>query len=341
MQTRRVILAALAAAALWLPLAHRADAQAPTFITLGTHGGPLPDAKRSEPANALVVDRAVYLVDAGDGAAEQLAKAGLSLQGVRAVFISHLHFDHTAGLFAVIGLRQQTNTLAKLTIYGPPGIKETVNALVAAAKPGGVSGYGVPGEQFVPPDVEAIEIRDGAHLSLDGFTVTAAENSHYSFPRGSDMDQRFDSLSFRFDFPGRSIVYTGDTGPSDAVTALAKGADILVSELIDAQVAASGLGPPPSANAAAGQNRAAPPAPPPANGTGAKSTAEVMREHLSTHHITPEQVGRMAADAKVGRVVITHLVASRRPDFSIDSYVSEIRKIYSGPVEIANDLDRY
>jgi ribonuclease BN (tRNA processing enzyme) len=342
MQARRVILPALVAAALSLTLAYRADAQMPTFITLGTHGGPLPDAKRSQPANALVVDRAVYLVDVGDGAAEQLAKAGLSLQAVRAVFISHLHFDHTAGLFAVIGLRQQTNTLAKLTIYGPPGIKETVNALVAAAKPGGVSGYGVPGERFVPPDVEAIEIRDGAHLSLDGFTVTAAENSHYSFPRGSDLDQRFDSLSFRFDFPGRSIVYTGDTGPSDAVTALAKGADILVTELIDAQVAASGLGPPPGANAAAGQNRpAAAAAPRPASGTEAKSTAEVMREHLSTHHITPEQVGRMAADAKVGRVVITHLVASRRPDFEIDSYVAEIRKIYGGPVVIANDLDRY
>jgi ribonuclease BN (tRNA processing enzyme) len=334
----RVILPALAAAALWL--ASPAEAQAPTFITLGTHGGPLPDAKRSQPANALVVDRAVYLVDSGDGAAEQLAKAGLSLQAVRAVFISHLHFDHTGGLFGVLGLRQQTNTRAKLTIYGPPGIKETVNGLLAALQPGGVSGYGVPGEQFVPLDVETIELRDGARVTLDGFTVTAAENTHYSFPRGSDMDKRFDSLSFRFDFPGRSIVYTGDTGPSDAVTALAKGADILVSELIDAQVASSGFGPAPAA-AGAGQNRPAPAAAAPANGNGAKSTAEVMREHLSTHHLTPEQVGKMASDAKVGRVVITHLVASRQPNFPVDSYVAEIKKTYGGPVEIADDLDRY
>jgi ribonuclease BN (tRNA processing enzyme) len=339
MHRKRIILPALAAAALWLAPAYRADAQVPTFITLGTHGGPLPDAKRSEPANALVVDRVVYFVDAGDGAAEQLAKAGLSLQAVRAVFISHLHFDHTGGLFGVLGLRQQTNTRAKLTIYGPPGIKETVNGLLAAIQPGGVSGYGVPGEQYIPPDVEVIEIRDGARLSLDGFAVTTVENTHYSFPRGSDMDRRFDSLSFRFDFPGRSIVYTGDTGPSDAVTALAKGADILVSELIDEQVAQSGFGPPPPA---AGQNRPTQAAPPPANGAQPqKSTAEVMREHLSTHHLTPEQVGKMASDAKVGRVVITHLVASRRPDFPVDTYVAEIKKTYSGPVEIANDLDRY
>ncbi len=327
MQMRRVILPALAAAALSLPLAHRADAQMNAFITLGTHGGPVPDAKRSEPANALVVDRAVYLVDAGDGAAEQLAKAGFSLQGLRGVFISHLHFDHTGGLFAVLGLRHQTNAQGKLKIYGPPGIKETVDGLLAAIRPGGVSGYGIPGEEFIPPEngVEVIEIRDGAHLSLDGFTVTAAENTHYSFPRGSDMDKRFDSLSFRFDLPDRSIVYTGDTGPSDAVTALAKGADMLVSELIDAQVAGSGSAAPPPANATEAQKR----------------VAEVMRQHLSTHHLTPEQVGKMASDAKVGRVVITHLVASRRPNVSTDSYVAEIRKTYGGPVEIANDLDRY
>ena len=123
----------------------------------------------------------------------------------------------------------------------PVCVLEAARPDAAAAPPAAVAGSR-PDE--APEDtVEVTEIRDGARLSLDGFTVTAAENTHYSFPPGSDMDKRFDSLSFRFDLPDRSIVYTGDTGPSDAVTALARGADVLVSELIDATVASSMVAP--------------------------------------------------------------------------------------------------
>ena len=292
------------------------------FITLGTHGGPVPQAKRSEPANALVVGKDVYLVDVGDGAAEQLAKAGFALQALKGVFISHLHFDHTGGLFAVLGLRHQTSVPGRLKIYGPPGTKQTVEGLLAAMEPEAESGYGIPGADVIPPKdtVEVMEIRDGANIKLDGFTLTAAENTHYSFPKGSAMDKRFDSLSFRFDLPDRSIVYTGDTGPSEAVTHLAEGADVLVSELIDTK----------SANAIVPQGTAE-----------QQKRAREMKQHLTTHHITPEQVGQMAAKAKVGRVVITHLVAGREPDVDTAPYAAEIEKWYAGPVEIADDLDRF
>ena len=53
------------------------------------------------------------------------------------------------------------------------------------------------------------------------------------FAPGSAEDRNYKSLSFRFDLPGRSIVYTGDTGPSAAVETLAKGADLLVSNFVE------------------------------------------------------------------------------------------------------------
>ena len=92
-----------------------------TFTTLGTNSGPIPNPERSEPANLLRFGDQVVLVDVGDGAPEQLVKAGVPLKAVTAVVISHLHFDHTGGLFAFLGLRYQAGIQGPLTIYGPPG----------------------------------------------------------------------------------------------------------------------------------------------------------------------------------------------------------------------------
>ena len=59
--------------------------------------------------------------------------------------------------------------------------------------------------------------------------VTAVENTHFAFHTGPAAG-KYKSYSYRFDTPGRAIVFTGDTGPNDALTELAKGADVLVSE---------------------------------------------------------------------------------------------------------------
>ena len=202
------------------------------FIVLGTSSGPNSEADRAQPANALVVNGQVYLVDAGDGAVAQLAKAGQALGDVRGVFLSHLHFDHTGGMFGVIGLRAQLQQRGPFQIYGPPGTRALVAGLVAAAAPGMLAAYGIPGETW-SADIEAIELIDGATVSLPGVEVTVAENTHYRLAEGDARQPDGTGLSFRFDLEDRSIVYTGDTGPSDAVVDLAKGADILISEMID------------------------------------------------------------------------------------------------------------
>ncbi|MXP45755.1 MBL fold metallo-hydrolase [Allopontixanthobacter sediminis] len=291
------------------------------WVTLGTRAGPVTSATRSQPANLLVAGDQNILVDVGDGTAGQLAHLGIQTAGIDAVFISHLHWDHTGGLAAILGLRAQTNAPPRLKIYGPPGTAELVSGLLASMVPGATAGYGVPGapRADIQQMTEVVELRDNASVELAGMTVTVRNNTHYSFAADSDLARRFESLSFRFDLPGRSIVYTGDTGPSAAVEDLAKGADLLVAEMMDVD------------DTIAMVRRNNPNMPP--------QVAAGMERHLREHHLLPKDVGELAARAKVGAVVVTHFAGREVGDPAHLEYLREIATNYDGPVVIADDLD--
>lgn len=302
----------------------QATASHPDFewVTLGTAGGPVPQSGRNQPANLLVNSSGAHLVDVGDGAATAIVASGAQYPALRTIWLSHIHFDHIGGLFAILGLRLQTRTTSPLTIYGPPGTKEIVAGLLSAMEPSSRSGFGIPGEVSIKPgtNLRVLEIDDGARIELPGMTVTAASNTHYSFEPGSRDDRTFRSLSFRFDLPKRSIVYTGDTGPSQRVRELAKGSDLLVTELVDVETTMAIL------------DRTAPNMP--------QSDRQNIAAHLARHHLTPEDIGAMAAEAKVAKVVITHIAGDGSKDAAA-GYVRRVNQSFRGTVIVANDLDRF
>lgn len=293
------------------------------FVILGTQGGPVPSPTRSQPSNLLMVDGMKTLVDVGDGTAGQLSKLQLQTARIDNVLISHLHFDHMGGLQAMLGLRFQTNAPKPLQVYGPPGTDVLVNGLVASMAPAMEANYGVPGQPSMTAEqlVKTTIIKAGDTFILGNTKVIAAKNTHYSFPPGSLKDKKFQSLSFRFETPDKTIVYTSDTGPSTEVEKLAKGVDILISEMIDIQLTIDLI------------KKTDPHIP--------AKQLEGLKYHLSRHHLTPSELGKMAANAGAKELVVTHLVGAAMTEKHLKAYEKEIAAEFSGKITIANDMDTF
>lgn len=297
------------------------------FVTLGTGGGPLTRVKRSEPANALVVNGAVYLFDAGDGTQRQLAAAGLSVHAVRAVFVSHHHIDHVGGLAPLLVTRWLLNERIPLPVIGPPGMTAMVDGIAAAYRATELAPITIGGPPM--PAIRATLAPQELSGTLDvptlvyqdaNIRVLAITNDHYHFPSGSASAVAARSYAFRIETAGRIIVYTGDSGPSAHLQLLAAGCDLLVSEVIDMEAMEAVL-------ARAADIPAAARAP--------------MMAHMAQDHLTPENVARLAAAAGAKRVVLTHLSPGMDREAGTVGYTAGMAAIYRGPVTVANDLDRF
>ncbi|HYS91649.1 MAG TPA: MBL fold metallo-hydrolase [Bradyrhizobium sp.] len=288
------------------------------LITLGTLGGPNPKAHQAQSSNLLIVNGTQYIVDAGDGVARRLAKAGVDIRGIGTIFLTHLHDDHTAGLGTLMSVAWDQNRTKPVNIYGPPRTADLVKAAVqyftiSAEIRIADGGRTVPIAQvFAGHDVGTGLVYQDANIK-----VTAVENSHFDFHKGP-ASGKYKSYSYRFETLDRVIVFTGDTGPSDAVTELARGADLLVTETASFQDRMKMM-------IDSGQWQAMTP-----------EEQAGMQRQATQGHMTPDIIGKMATRAKVKTVVLTHL--TYRPDGDYTSRAEEVRKNFSGQVLVAKDL---
>ncbi|MBI3435555.1 MAG: MBL fold metallo-hydrolase [Proteobacteria bacterium] len=293
------------------------------FITLGTTAGPLPRKDRAQASNLLIVNGTNYLIDAGDGATRRIVQAGINFLQVGTIFITHNHSDHMAGLATLLNAQWEYSRRQPTNVYGPPGTQRVVEAAIAYftvnAEIRSTEGKTSPRSNlFIGHDVGVGPIYADANIK-----VTAVENTHFNIAKDSPLHGKHKSYSYRFQTPDRVIVFTGDTGPSEAVTQLATGADVLVSEVLDAEEIK--------------QRRIR------SGNWDHLSAAEqaAFMAHLIDEHVTPEEVGKMAAKAGVKTLVLTHLPTTGKDNDDYKRYVDKVGKYYKGPVFVASDLMRF
>jgi ribonuclease BN (tRNA processing enzyme) len=291
------------------------------LITLGTVGGPPPRPHRSQFSNLLIVNDTLYVLDAGDGVTRRIAKAGFNVRDVGTIFITHHHDDHTAGLGTLMSAAWDNQRTKPINVYGPPKTEDLVKAAVqyftiSAEIRIADGGRTIPIEQlFFGHDVGPGVIYQDANIK-----VTTIENTHFAFHKGAAAGKH-KSYSYRFDTPGRVIVFTSDTGPFDGLVDLAKGADLLVSEANSIEQRMQDL-------IRSGQWQV----------MTAQEQARIKRQ-MAEGHLSMEDVGKIAARAAVKTVVLSHLTWKADDDYS--TWADEVKKNFSGPVLIAKDLKEF
>jgi ribonuclease BN (tRNA processing enzyme) len=310
-------------------LAQAFEAQAPgtVIVTLGTRGGPLPTKDRAQSSNLLAVNGALYLIDAGDGATRRIVQAGYDFRKVGKIFITHPHSDHTNGLATLLASEWEYQRRDPIDVYGggvEALVKGAIDYLTPNAEIRWAEGKRTPmTDIFHGHDLPGQDSAPGLVFQDANVKVTAVENTHFHFAPGSPPYGKYRSYSYRFETPTRVVVFTGDTGPSDALTDLAKGADVLVTEValpddVIEMFKRTGFW----------QSKTA-------------SEQEGFVRHMEEEHVTPEAVGKMAAKAGVKTVVLTHLSATVDPEDDYQRHLDGAKKFFSGRVLLAKDLMRF
>jgi ribonuclease BN (tRNA processing enzyme) len=292
------------------------------LITLGTRGGPLPTKDRAQSSNLLAVNGVLYVIDAGDGLTRRIVQAGYDFRQVGKLFITHNHSDHTAGLATLLVSEWEYQRREPVDIYGG-GVEALVKGAIAYLTPNAEIRW-AEGKRTPMTDIfHGHDVTSGLVYQDANVKVTATENTHFNFPMGSPPYGKYQSYSYRFETPGKTIVFTGDTGPSSAVTELANGADVLVTEVTTPEDVVEVFK---------------------RSGVWQVKTVEEQQgfiRHMHEEHVSPEDVGKLAAKAGVKTVVMTHLGPTVTPNDDYHRYIDEAKKYFSGQIVLAKDLMQF
>jgi len=209
-----------------------AGGEAVTEIVLLGTGTPNAEPDRSGPAIAIIVNETPYLIDCGPGVVRRANEAflfvaeGLKVENLKKLFITHLHSDHTAGYPDLILTPWVLGRDQSLEVYGPTGIDEMTEHILAAyqqdirnrldgPEPANDFGYRV-NTHIIKPGI----IYKDSNVTVEAFAV-----KHGSWK---------EAYGFVFTTPDKKIVISGDTVPSDTLVIKCDGCDVLIHEVYSA-----------------------------------------------------------------------------------------------------------
>jgi len=274
------------------------------LVLLGTGGGPRPRTASSASAQVIVSNGVAYVIDCGDGVARQMAFAGVPLASLRHVFITHQHSDHTADYGNLIWLAWTSGLSSRVDAWGPPPLERMTRLFLEMNRSDIDIRIANEGRVPLAPLVRVHEVREGGPVMAD----------HNLRVRATLVDHPpvVPAFAYRFDAADRSIVISGDTAPSQNLVKLAAGADVLVHSV---------MYPPAIDRLVARVPKAA-----------------ALKASILAHQTSAEDAGRVAQDAGVKTLVLSHFVPPDDPDVTESMWLDAARSHFRGDVIVGKDL---
>jgi len=273
-------------------------------ILLGT-GTPILNINRFGMSTLVEAGGQKLLFDAGRGVAMRLHQSKVPLREITAIFITHMHSDHIAGIpdmYATAPLLPPGRRVP-LEIWGPQGIADVARGVELMFS---ANNHIRLTEKELVPEVTKIATHDvpsdgGAVFQKNGVVVTAFLVDHgHAKP----------AYGYRIDYGGHAVVLSGDTIYTPNLVKQAKGVDLLVHCV------------------AIGSRRF-------------EEAAPDLAQGRYSHLANPEVAGRILNEVRPKQAVFSHISLMSRADIprpSNDELKSRIAALYDGPFVIGEDL---
>ncbi len=285
------------------------------LILLGT-GSPIYMPHRSGNAQIIRGGDANVLIDVGWGATVRMYQCGVGPPQIDAVFVTHLHSDHTTDFADLLVNRWLGGITKPLRVYGPEGTKSMIAGYRQALEADTRFRFAHHGEQLAPVGTECdvTEIAAGPEpteiATIGDITVKAFEVDHRPV---------MPAYGFRFERGGKTIVISGDTNACPGLLNGSQGADILVADSMNKRMLS-------------------------VFEDNLRSSGRALQAALlndgHTYHTDVKDAAEIAQQAGVKHLVLSHIMPPIA-EAQIPQFTEGLADIFKGEISVGNDLARY
>ena len=273
------------------------------FFVLGS-GTPNPNPERMGSAYLVLANDTPYLFDFGSGVVRRVAALSsewggnfskLDVTQLEYAFLSHIHSDHTLGLADLIITPWIMGRDKPLKIFGPEAAKDMADHIIKAYQPDiDYRIYGTQPQNDKGYKAIFTSIEEGVIYEDKNIMVTAFLNDH------GDLAE---SYGFLIQTGDKTILISGDTGPSANLLRFGNEVDILVHEVYSQ--------------------------------AGFEKKEPDWKIYHKAHHTSPSELAKIAKKLNPKTLVLSHILFWGSSESEI---LEEIMKDYDGKVILADDL---